>query len=113
MDLDGLTWLLPPGLKECLRSLAWKTEKGKEKDRALAFGLWSLYAWDLGLWFFYMSVSKVKRPIKSKDKQRPKSQDLRPTEALTTDNELLTSLQCIPLEIFFFRQTFRRMRVRR
>ena len=77
--LDSLTWLLPPGLKECLRSLAWKTEKGKEEDRSLAFGLWSLYAWDLGLWFFHLSVSKDLAPDKSKDKQRPKSQDLRPT----------------------------------
>src|SRR5260370_42617762 len=30
--LDSLTWLLPPRLKECLRSLAWKTENGQEEE---------------------------------------------------------------------------------
>jgi hypothetical protein len=80
VDLVSVTWLLPPGLKECLRSLAWKTEKGKEKDRALAFGLWSLYAWDLGLWFFYVSVSKATAP----DSQKT-NKDQSPKTHLSTD----------------------------
>jgi hypothetical protein len=39
VDLDSSYLAVALRLKECLRSLPWKTEKGKEEDWFLVFGL--------------------------------------------------------------------------